>query len=431
MGIGSSLLLVLFIFAVLGAGVWIGMSLMASGLFALLAFTDRNVFNLLGSVLWSSSTSWTLTALPLFLWMGEILFRSKVSARLFNGLSPWVSLIPGRLLHTNVIGCTIFAAISGSSAATCATVGKVTLPEFRKRAYPESIVLGSLAGAGTLGLLIPPSIVMIVYGVAADVSIGKLFIAGVLPGLLLAFLFSCYIAFWSLTHPGALPREETRWTLLERMKASAGILPVALLIILVLGSIYSGVATPTESAVLGVIGSLAISLFEGSLTRRTFVEGMMAAVRVSAMIGLILMGAAFLTLAMGYTGIPAQIARFVTDLGLSSVGLIFALTIVYVILGCFLDGVSLILLTISVLLPALNAVGIDLLWFGIFIIIVVEAAQITPPIGFNLFVIQSLTGRDILTIARYTIPQFLILMLLVVLITAFPQIVMYLPTAVR
>jgi tripartite ATP-independent transporter DctM subunit len=427
----AAFLLLLVVFALLGSSLWIGVALIGVGFFALEFMTSRNPTSLISTVMWSSTTTWTLTALPLFIWMGEILYRSNISKKLFQGLSPWLNRIPGRLLHTNVVGCTIFAAMSGSSAATCATVGRITIPELKQRYYPDQMIIGTLAGAGTLGLLIPPSILMIVYGVAANVSIGQLFLAGIIPGILLAGLFSSYIMVWSLMNGEKLPPRDPQLPILQKMRAAFGILPACLLILTVLGSIYSGIATPTESAALGVVGALVISAIEGTLTRNSFLEGVIGATRMSAMIGLILLGAAFLTLAMAYTGIPREMAAFVDGLGLSRPMLLIALGLVYIVLGCFLDGVSLILLTISVVIPTLETAGIDLLWFGIFVIILVEMAQITPPVGFNLFVLQAVTGRDLVTVARYAAPQFLILVLLTVIVSLFPEVVTVIPDMMR
>jgi tripartite ATP-independent transporter DctM subunit len=424
----ATFLLLIVIFALLGSSLWIGLALIGVGYFALEFMTSRNPTNLIATVMWSSTTTWTLTALPLFIWMGEILYRSNISKKLFQGLSPWLQRIPGRLLHTNVVGCTIFAAMSGSSAATCATVGRITIPELQHRNYPDRMIIGTLAGAGTLGLLIPPSILMIVYGVAANVSIGQLFLAGVIPGLILAALFSGYIMIWSLFEADKLPPRDPPLPVMKKIRATFDILPACLLILMVLGSIYSGIATPTESAALGVVGALLISAIEGTLTRSNFLDGVIGATRLSAMIGLILLGAAFLTLAMAYTGIPRAMAEFVDGLALSRGMLLAALGLVYIVLGCFLDGVSLVLLTISVVIPTLQTAGIDLLWFGIFIIILVEMAQITPPVGFNLFVLQAVTGEDLVKVARYAAPQFLLLVLLTVIISVFPQLVTAIPS---
>jgi len=423
--IAFSLIAVLFI--LLGSGVWIGLSLLAVAIVAMEFFTPRSAGDGMMLTIWGYTSSWTLTALPLFLWMGEILFRSKLSSSLFTGLAPWLGHLPGRLLHTNVVGCTIFAAISGSSAATCATVGKMTLPELKKRGYPDQMAIGSLAGAGTLGLLIPPSIIMIVYGVAANVSISKLFLAGVLPGLMLALLFMCYIGLWSVINRQQIPVESMRESLLSKLKSSRHLIPTVLLIALVLGSIYSGVATATESAAMGVAGALLLSRLEGTLNWNTFKEGVFAAARLYCMIGLILAGAAFLSLSMGFIGLPRHIAEMIGSLGLTPFGLMLLLMVFFIVLGCFLDGISMVVLTLAVLLPTVQAAGFDLIWFGIFIVLVVEMAQITPPVGFNLFVIQGLTKRSILWIARAALPFFVILFGAVMLIYTFPDIVLWLP----
>ncbi len=370
-----------------------------------------------------------MTALPLFIWMGEILFRTRLSDDMFAGLAPWVERLPGRLLHVNVLGCGIFAAVSGSSAATAATIGRISLPELKARGYPEGISVGSLAGSGTLGLLIPPSIIMIVYGVAAQVSVARLFIAGVVPGLMLMALFSGYVMAWSLLHKDQIPAAGARLPFLEKMRATQRLLPVVLLIIGVIGSIYAGLATATEAAAIGVVGALLIAGFSGMLNRATLIDSLLGAVRTSTMIFFILLGAAFLTSAMSFTGLPAALAGWIAGEKLPAWQLIAALTVFFIILGCFLDGISIVLLTTSVIMPGVQAAGIDLLWFGIFIVLVVEMAQITPPVGFNLFVVQSLTGKDIFTVAKASLPFFLLMVIATVLVTVFPDIVLSLPRA--
>jgi C4-dicarboxylate transporter, DctM subunit len=400
------------------AGVaWIGMEL----------FSSRPAGDAMAVTIWGTASSWTLTALPLFVWMGEILFRTRLSEDMFKGLAPWLERVPGRLLHTNIIGCTIFAAVSGSSAATCATIGKMTLPELKRRGYPEAITIGSLAGAGTLGLLIPPSIIMIVYGVSANVSIAKLFIAGVIPGILLALLFSGYIVAWALAHPDQVPAATERTTFAQKLYASRHLIPVMILIMLVLGSIYAGVATATEAAALGVVGSLIISAAQRTLSRATFRDSILGATRLYCMIALILSGAAFLTLAMGYIGLPRELAEWIASLHLSPFALIIALALFYIVLGCFLDGISMVVLTMGVILPTVEKAGIDLLWFGIFIVLVVEMAQITPPVGFNLFVLQGMTNKQITWIARQALPMFYLMCIAVLLIWYFPDLVTLLP----
>ena len=389
--------------------------------------TSRPVGDSMVLTIWGSTSSWTLTALPLFLWMGEILFRTKLSEDMFKGLAPWLERLPGRLLHVNVIGSTIFAAVSGSSAATCATIGRIALPELRQRGYPEKIAVGTLAGSATLGLLIPPSIIMIVYGVAADVSIAKLFIAGILPGLVLAAMFMGYIIVWSLLNPTQIPAAGETMSLGAKLHASRHLIPVVLLIGAVLGSIYSGLATATEAAAIGVLGALVLAAVEGSLNWKTFVGGLGAACRVYCMVGLILAGAAFLTLAMGFVGLPRHLAEFITALHLSPFALVLALTVFYLILGCFLDGISMVVLTIGVLLPTVQAAGFDLIWFGIFTVLLVELAQITPPVGLNLFVLQGLTRHDLTYVARAAIPMFFLMLLAALLSYYFQDVILWLP----
>ncbi len=425
--IGITLALIALLFILLGFGTWIGLGLIGVAWMAMMMFTQRPVGDAMAVTMWGSASSWTLTALPLFIWMGEILFRTKLSEDMFKGLAPWVNWLPGRLLHTNIIGCTIFAAVSGSSAATCATIGKMTLPELEKRGYPEDMVIGSLAGAGTLGLLIPPSIIMIVYGVASDTSITKLFIAGVFPGLLLASLFAGYVVLWSLLNKTKIPAPDRLFSLTEKIHESRHLIPVVLLIALVLGSIYKGIATATEAAALGVVGALVLALAQGALTWKSFTESLMGATRLYCMIALILAGAAFLTLAMGYMGLPRHLAEWIGAMGLSPFWLLCGLMIFFIILGCFLDGISMIVLTMGVIFPTITKAGIDPIWFGIFIVLVVEMAQITPPGGFNLFVLQGMTGKNIAYIARVALPFFFLMVLAVGLIYVFPGIVTWLP----
>ena len=424
-------LLIVALFALLGSGVWIGIALAGVAWIGMELFSSRPAGDAMAVTVWGSSSSWTLTALPLFIWMGEILFRTRLSEDMFKGLAPWLERVPGRLLHTNIIGCTIFAAVSGSSAATCATIGKMTLPELKSRGYPEAITIGTLAGAGTLGLLIPPSIIMIVYGVAANVSISHLFIAGVIPGLLLASLFSGYIVVWALLHREQVPIIAERTTIAQKLHASRHLIPIVLLIALVLGSIYTGIATATEAAAFGVVGALLISAVQGSLSRATFGASLMGATRLYCMIALILSGAAFLTLAMGYIGLPRHLAEWIGGLGLTRLELIVALMVFYIILGCFLDGISMVVLTMGVILPTVEKAGIDLVWFGIFIVLVVEMAQITPPVGFNLFVLQGMTQKQITWIARQALPMFFLLIAATLLIYFVPQLVGYLPQQMK
>jgi len=429
--IAITALLIAALFVILASGVWIGLALSGVAWIAMQLFSARPAGDAMAVTIWGTASSWTLTALPLFIWMGEILFRTRLSEDMFRGLAPWMQRLPGRLLHTNVVGCAIFAAVSGSSAATCATIGKMSLPELARRGYPDGIALGSLAGAGTLGLLIPPSIIMIVYGVTADVSIARLFIAGVLPGMLLALLFSGYIVLWALSNPERVPPRDAPMNLQEKLAESRNLIPIVLLIGAVLGSIYTGIATATEAAALGVVGALILSATQGTLNRRSFMQALMGGTRLYCMIALILAGAAFLTLSMGYIGLPRHLAEWIATLGLSALELIIALTLFYMLLGCFLDGISMVVLTMGVIMPTVHAAGIDPLWFGIFIIVVVEMAQVTPPIGFNLFVLQGMTRRHIGFIAQSALPFFGLMVLMVVLLYLFPQIVTWLPQQMR
>jgi C4-dicarboxylate transporter, DctM subunit len=419
---------VLLSMALLLAGsLWIALALLGVGFVAMQLFTSSQVGPLMATTIWGGSASWSLTALPLFIWMGEILVRTRISEDMFRGLAPWLTRLPGRLMHSNVIGCGIFAAISGSSAATCATIGRMTVPELSKRGYDQPMLIGSLAGSGTLGLLIPPSIIMIVYGVAAEVSIARLFIAGVIPGLVLMGLFSGYIMLWSVLNPAKTPPADPPTSFAHKLKQSRLLIPTVALIVGIIGSIYTGIATPTEAAVVGVIGSLLLSAASRSLNWKTFTDTVMGAVRTNCMILFIMTGAAFLTTAMGFTGIPKLLAEWITAQGFSAGGLIIVLTLLFIVLGCFLDGISMVLLTAAVILPSVQAVGIDLLWFGIFIVIVVEMAQITPPVGFNLFVLQAMTGKDLFTIGRYALPFFILMMIAVAVIYFVPDTVTWLP----
>ena len=419
--------LIVILFAILGSGVWIGLSLAGVAWIGMELFTSRPVGDSMAITIWGSASSWTLTALPLFIWMGEILFRTKLSEDMFKGLAPWLEKLPGRLLHTNIIGCTIFAAVSGSSAATCATIGKMTLPELKRRGYPDSISIGTLAGAGTLGLLIPPSIIMIVYGVTANVSIAKLFIAGVFPGLILAGLFMAYTIVWALLHPDQIPPADQNLSFAQKLHESRHLIPVVSLIAAVLGSIYTGIATATEAAALGVVGSLLIAAMQGELSWKNFRDSLIGGTRLYCMIALILAGAAFLTLSMGYIGLPRHLAEWIIGLQLSPLALIVALMFFFIILGCFLDGISMVVLTMGVLLPTIEGAGIDLLWFGIFVVLVVEMAQITPPVGFNLFVLQGMTKRDITWLARQAFPLFCLMIAMVLLMYFVPGIATWLP----
>ena len=416
---------VLLIF--LGSGVWVGISMIGVSTIGMMMFTSRPVGDAMATTMWSMGSSWSLTALPLFVWMGEILFRTKLSENLFKGLSPWLSKLPGGLIHVNILGCAIFAAISGSSAATVATVGKMSIPELRKRNYPERFLLGTLAGSGTLGLLIPPSIILIIYGVTVEESIAKLFIAGIIPGIGLALLFMIYVVAWSLKNKKIMPIISEDFSFLEKIKKSGQLLPVVLLIFSVIGSIYAGIATATEAASLGVLGALVLSYFQKSLTKESFSKSLLGATKTSCMIAFILAGSSFLTLAMAFTGLPKNLAVFIDTLGLSPYMLLIVLTLFYIILGMFLDGISAVVLTMAIIEPMIRQAGFDMIWFGIYLVIVVEMAQITPPVGFNLFVLQGMAKRDMGFIARSAFPLFLLMILAVIIIIAFPQLALWLP----
>ncbi len=426
--LGAFLLGVMLLF--LAGGVWIAMTLAIVGWIGQAFFTTTLPGKNLFSAFWESSASWELAALPLFIWMGEILFRTKLSEQMFAGLAPWLERVPGRLMHTTILGCGVFGSVSGSSAATCATIAKVALPELKRRGYDEQMALGSLATAGTLGILIPPSITMVVYAVAADASIIRVFLAGFLPGLLLMVLFSGYIAWWSLRHPDKVPRAGPDIPFVEKVKRSGNLIPVTLLIVFIVWVLIAGWATATECAAYGVLGSLAIAAWSRSLTWKNFCDGLMGATRVSCMIMFILAGAAFLTKTMAFTGIPRELAHWVDAMQLSPYALIAVLVAVYLVLGTALDGISMIVLTAAVVLPMIQKAGFDLVWFGIFIVLLVEIAEVTPPVGFNLFVLQNMTGKDSNTIARAAIPFFLCLVLCIALITLFPTIVTWLPDVV-
>jgi len=411
----------------LGSGVWVALSMIAVSAIGMMLFTTRPVGDAMATTIWGTSSSWTLTALPLFVWMGEILFRTKLSENLFKGLSPWLSKLPGGLIHVNIVGCGLFAAISGSSAATVATVGKMSIPELRKRKYPEKILLGSLAGSGTLGLLIPPSIILIIYGVTIEDSIAKLFMAGILPGIMLAIIFMLYVVAWSILNKDLMPKIAEEFSFIEKIKRSKQLLPVVLLISAVIGSIYTGIATATEAASLGVVGALILSLFQGTLNKDTFKLSLLGATKTSCMIAFILAGSTFLSLAMGFTGLPRNLAIWIQELNLSPYMLIFILTIFYIILGMFLDGISAVVLTMAIIEPMIRQAGFDMIWFGIYLVIVVEMAQITPPVGFNLFVLQGMANRDMSFIAKSAFPLFLLMILAVIIIIIFPEIALWLP----
>ena len=419
------------LFALLGSSVWIGLALMGVAWVGMELFTSRPAGDAMITTIWTGASSWTLTALPLFIWMGEILYRTRLSQDMFRGLVPWMRWLPGGLLHTNIAGCTIFAAVSGSSAATLTTVGKMSIPELRKRGYPEHMIIGTLAGAATLGLMIPPSLTLIVYGVAINESITKLFMAGIIPGLVLAGLFTLYIFGWHFFSKGQRPDPEPPMSFGKMLSESKFLIPVLMLVTVVIGSMYMGLATATEAAAVGVIGSLSLAIMQRSLNWSTFSASLMGATRTSAMIALILMGASFLSLAMGFTGLPRALAAWIDGMNLSPVVLIAALTVFYVVLGMFLDGISSVVLTMAIVEPMIRQAGIDVIWFGIFIVVVVEMAQVTPPIGFNLFVLQGMTKHEISYISKTALPMVGLMLLMVVILVAWPELATWLPDNIR
>ena len=425
-----ALILVVLLLLVLASGLWIGFGLMLVGAFAIAAFTSPPVGKVVATTIWGKSADWTMTALPMFIWMGEILFRSRLSEQMFGGLAPWLSRLPGRLMHVTTIGCAMFGAVSGSSTATAATISRIALPELTKRGYPVNLIIGSLAGSGTLGILIPPSIIMIVYAVAAEVSVIRLFIAGILPGLLVTAMFSGYIMIWALLNREKIPAENVKNTFRDKLRASLGLLPSLVLIAGVFGGLFSGAATATEVGALGVIGALAIAAFSGSLTWKSVWQSAAGAVRITCMIGLLIAGANVFATAMALTGVPAALAEWVKAMHFNPYMLIAALVLVYVLLGTMLEGISMILLTTSVVLPMITAAGFDPIWFGVFIVMMTELAALTPPVGFNLFVLQMMTGRGIGEVALASIPFVLLLTLAVALLTVFPEVVLWLPTQV-
>jgi tripartite ATP-independent transporter DctM subunit len=427
--VAISVVLFAILLVLLAGGVWIAVAMGVVAWMGLQFFTTSPPEVNLFQAFWGSNASWTLAALPLFVWMGEILYRTRLSDEMFEGLAPWLGWLPGRLMHVNILGCGIFAAVSGSSSATCATIAKVALPELIKRGYDEKTCLGSLCGAGTLGLLIPPSIIMIVYAVAAEVSILKMFVAGVLPGILLVLLFSGYIVVWALLNPGKTPQHVERLSLAARVGKARNLIPCLLLIVFVMSAMFTGYATATEAAAFGVLGALAIAWWSGSLTWDNLRASLMGATRLSCMILFILAGAAFLSSCMAFTGIPRALAEWVTSLNASPFVLIAVLGLIYLLLGTALDGISMIVLTTSIVLPMIEAAGFDLIWFGIFIVILVEIAELTPPLGFNLFVLQTMSGRDSNYVALASIPFFCMMLLALAIVVAFPQIATWLPDA--
>jgi len=422
-----SLIVFGILFLTLASGIWVGFSLYIVGFIGMILFSSLPAGNNMASSLWATCEKWEYVALPLFILMGEILYRSGISEKLFKSLVPWLYRLPGGLLLMNIISCTLFAAVSGSSAATTATVGRITLAEFDKLGYDKRLAMGSLAGAGTLGFLIPPSLIMIVYAILAEVSIGKMFMAGILPGLLLAGIYSSYIIYRGIRNPEIAPKTQESYSWKERIVGLKDIAPVLILILMVLGSIYGGIATPTEAAALGVFGATIFACINKRMNKKIMFECLIGAVKTNAMIMLIVVGAGFLSRVMGFLGIPAAITTAITELNLSPYTLMLLLGGFYILLGCLLDGFSIVVMTLPIALPMVTAAGFDPIWFGIYLILMVEVSQITPPVGFNLFVIQGLTGEPILNIAKYAFPFFLLMLFTTAILTIFPEIALILP----
>jgi C4-dicarboxylate transporter, DctM subunit len=419
------------LFFLLGSGVWIALSLIGVAFVGMELFTNRPAGDVMITTIWTTASSWSLTALPLFIWMGEILYRTKLSEDLFKGLAPWMNNLPGRLLHTNIVGCTFFAAVSGSSAATLTTVGKMSVPELRKRNYPEQLIIGTLAGSSTLGLMIPPSLTLIVYGVTINESVVQLFMAGVFPGLVLALLFMLYVGIWAIINRKSMPAKDPELSFFQKMKNSRFLFPIFGLISFVIGSMYLGWATPTEAAAFGVLGGLFLSSLQGSLNLKAFTDSLLGATKTSCMIAFILAGGAFLTLSMGFTGLPRSIAEWIGSLGLTNFELLMCLMVFYIVLGCFLDGISSIVLTMAVVEPMIRKAGIDVIWFGIFLTVLVEMAQITPPVGFNLFVLQGMTKHNMIYLAKAAFPMFMMMVVMIFVLIYFPELATYLPSTLK
>ena len=426
----TSIIIIVGLLGLLAAGVWIFAAMLVVsivGLYVLNDYSFVRIGSMLTSVQWKTMTSFELAALPLFVWMGEILFRTRLSEQIFRGLAPWVNWLPGRLLHVVVLACGIFGSVSGSSTATCATISKIALPELKRRGYDEGITIGALCSGGTLGILIPPSIIMVLYAVAAEVSLVKLFIAGFLPGFLMMSLFSGYIVVWALMNPDKSPKGADQMTLRQKFSLLIELGPITALLVFVFGALFAGWITATECAAWGVLGAILIALHSRTLNWRSFRDSVQSTLRTSCMIAILIAAAGFMSTFMAIAGIPKAVAVAISAMQLSPFVLIALLTVVYILLGIFLDGVSMILLTLPVVLPMVTGAGFDPLWFGIFLIIVIEMAELSPPVGFNLFVLQNMTGKDVFTIGWMSLPFFLMMVVTAAMITFWPGIVMVLP----
>jgi C4-dicarboxylate transporter, DctM subunit len=429
--LGATFVVLTLLFLFLGLGVWIFAAMVMVSVTALMVVLDFDLIRIgatLKATMWRASSTWELSAIPLFVAMGEIIFRTDISQRLFNGLAPWVSFLPGRLLHVNIGGCTLFAAVCGSSAATTATVGKITTTALIERGYSKRLSIGSLAGAGSIGIMIPPSIPFIVYGILGEVSISRLFAAGVFPGLLVAALFSGYIIVISTLMPSLVPKHVDRYSWHDRLVGLWNLSPVLLLVTIVLGGIYLGLVTPSEAAALGLAATLLLAISMGQFTWKLFVESMMGAVETSTMIITIIVSASFMASSVSLLHVPQEVARGIASLNLSTLELMVLVSLFYIVLGCFLDGTSMIVMSLPVTLPLVVSRGVDPVWFGVFLVLHIELAMVTPPVGFNLFVLQGMTGRSLGYVAWASLPFFFLMLAAVVIISAFPQIALWLPS---
>lgn len=386
-----------------------------------------------GEILWSSSTEFVLVAVPMFILMGEILLRSGVAREMYEALDVWVNRIPGGLMHTNIAACTLFSATSGSSVATAATIGTVAIPNMRRLGYSAPLYLGSIAAGGTLGILIPPSINIILFGVLAEVSITQLYLAALIPGLMLAGFFSLAVLVLCLLRPD-IDGTVTPATWSQRISALRALIPPIGLFVVVVGSIYAGFATPTEAAALGVMAALLIAALRGGLTLSTLGAALDGTMRTTAMVMLIVLAAFFLNFVMVSIGLTVRITDAMRGLEMSPLAVMLIIVAIYLVLGCFMETLSLMIATTPIVTPVVAALGYDLVWFGVVFMILIEAALITPPIGVNLFVVQSVrTGSDSGPIRDVMIgvTPFLFMMLAMIgVLLAFPALALWLPTLV-
>jgi len=413
-----------FLLLLLG-GFWIPFAVAVGALLLLWEYGGWNAFRAIGFVSWGSLNSFTLTAIPLFLLMAEILLRSGVGERAYRGLGRVTGRLPGGLLQTNIAGCALFAAINGSSVATAATIGTVALPELRARGYDGRMAAGTLAAGGTLGILIPPSIAMIVYATFTETSVAKLFAAGIVPGLTMTGLFMAYVAWRALRNPATAPRATPDGRGLGGTVAD--LLPFVLLIALVLGSIYAGVATPTEAAAVGSLGALALAALFGRCDLAVLGGALTATVRTTASVLFIVLAAALLSYALGVTGTGRALTEWVAGLGLPRLAFLLAVVALYVVLGCFIDSLAMIVITVPLLHPVLLTYGVDLVWFGVLLVILIEMGQITPPFGINLFVIQGIGGGRFEEVAAGAAPYVALMGVMIALLLAFPWLALWLP----